>query len=62
MSYMAIISRIHTRPLPGADKLLIGSCESSHGMTWLKNKAYVFGMLEGYIKDSPEYIDEEEAS
>lgn len=37
-------------------------CESSHGTTWLKNKAYVFGMLEGYIKDSPEYIDEEEAS
>jgi hypothetical protein len=36
--------------------------ESSEGIAFLKNKSFSFGVLEGYIKDSEEYIDLEEAS
>lgn len=36
--------------------------ESEHGTGWLKNKAFTFGVLEGYLKESDDYVDVEEAS
>lgn len=36
--------------------------ESEHGTGFLKNKGHAFGILEGYIKDSDDYVDMEEAS
>ena len=29
---------------------------------WLKNKSFYFGVLEGYLKESDDYVDTEEAS
>lgn len=36
--------------------------ESSHGTGWLKSKCFAFGLLEGYLKDSAEYVDTEESA
>lgn len=36
--------------------------ESEHGIGWLKNKAFAFGVLEGYLKESDEYVDAEEVA
>lgn len=36
--------------------------ESEHGTGWLKNKGFTFGVLEGYLKDSAEYVDAEESA
>lgn len=36
--------------------------ESEHGTGWLKSKSFVFGVLEGYLKESDEYVDAEESA
>lgn len=37
--------------------------EAPDGTTdWYKNKSFIFGVLEGYLKDSDEYVDLEESS
>lgn len=36
--------------------------ESEHGTGWLKSKSFAFGLLEGYLKDSADYVDTEEAA
>jgi hypothetical protein len=36
--------------------------ESSEGIKYVKNKSWTFGVLEGYIKDTDDYVDLEEAS
>lgn len=36
--------------------------ESEHGIGWLKNKSFVFGCLEGYLKEREDYVDTEEAA
>lgn len=36
--------------------------ESEYGTGWLKNKSFTFGVLEGYLKESDEYVDAEEAA
>lgn len=36
--------------------------ESSRGIEYIKNKSWLFGVLEGYIKDNTEYVDMEEIS
>lgn len=36
--------------------------ESEHGTGWLKNKAFAFGVMEGYLKDSADYVDAEESA
>lgn len=36
--------------------------EAPDGTSYIKNKSWYFGVLEGYIKDSEDYIDTEEAS
>lgn len=36
--------------------------ESEHGIGWLKNKSFVFGVLEGYLKESDEFVDTEEVA
>jgi len=36
--------------------------ESEYGTMWKKHKSFVFGLLEGYIKDDESYCDMEESS
>ena len=36
--------------------------ESEEGITWLKEKSWVFGVLEGYLKDKEDYVDTEESA
>ena len=36
--------------------------DNEHGTTWMKNKGFTFGVLEGYLKESDEYVDAEEVS
>lgn len=36
--------------------------ESEHGTGWMKNKAFSFGVMEGYLKDNAEFVDTEEAA
>lgn len=36
--------------------------ESTQGVRWLKNKSWIFGVLEGYIKDDDNAVDIEEAA
>lgn len=36
--------------------------ESEFGTGWLKSKSYVFGLLEGYLKESDDFVDPEEIS
>lgn len=36
--------------------------ESEYGTDWLKNKSFVFGVLEGYLKEKDDYVDVEEAA
>lgn len=36
--------------------------ESEHGTGWLKNKSFAFGCLEGYLKESDEFVDTEESA
>jgi hypothetical protein len=36
--------------------------ESTEGIRYVKNKSWAFGVLEGYIKDTDDYVDLEEAS
>ena len=36
--------------------------ESEHGIGWLKNKSFTFGVLEGYLKESDDFVDTEEAA
>ena len=36
--------------------------ESEHGIGWLKNKSFVFGVLEGYLKENEDYVDAEESA
>ena len=36
--------------------------ESSNGTEFVKNKSFVFGLLEGYLKEADDYVDLEEAS
>lgn len=36
--------------------------ESTEGIDYIKNKSWIFGVLEGYIKDSDSYVDTEEAA
>jgi len=36
--------------------------ESTRGIEYVKNKSWYFGVLEGYLKDSEDYADEEESS
>lgn len=32
------------------------------GITWLKEKSWIFGVLEGYLKDKEDYVDTEESA
>ena len=36
--------------------------EGEFGTTWLKNKSFAFGCLEGYAKESDDFVDTEEAA
>jgi hypothetical protein len=36
--------------------------ENEHGTTFLKDKTFTFGVLEGYLKTSDDYVDLEEVS
>jgi hypothetical protein len=36
--------------------------ESEHGVGWLKNKGFTFGLLEGYLKEDENFVDAEEAA
>lgn len=36
--------------------------ENEYGTTFVKSKSFTFGLLEGYLKDSDDYVDLEEAS
>ena len=45
--------------------LMEGVCiriESSQGISVLKEKNYLFGVLEGYLKENKDYVDVEESS
>ena len=36
--------------------------ESEEGVSWLKEKSWLFGVLEGYLKDDETYVDTEESA
>lgn len=47
-----------THPMEG----VVVRYESEHGTGWLKHKSFVFGYLEGYLKEKDDYVDTEETA